>query len=772
LELPLKKKILTIAANSPRRIFMRMRQWIFCALAGMIPAQSVLAQTLRAGPGQIVDQTDLTIVTNGANGAESQGGTLTLRSSSVTTSGSGVGGLALLDDNNFPSLLTITNSTVTANGGAWGILIDTKTNKSQTNEITVDTTTVTTTDSDGIEVVKGPGNVNITFTNGSHVTPGNGVLLHSFANGQRDVNLTAQGNVILRGDVLVEGPSKVNVTLLDQSQLTGAMQEVNDVTVQTSSTWNMTNSSTANGNVLISNLGNLVFDSANKFASTGQASVLSIGGNYTMDSSSTLSLGVGGILGKQYDRLDAQGTANINNGTLKVNSLSNFRPSAGNVFEIVSAKNGRNGQFGQVNDFLNNNPNLQRVDIYAPNGVALTYVAAGPTPTPTPVPTPTPTPVPTPTPTPVPTPTPPPVPTPTPPPVPTPTPPPGPTPTPPPGPTPSPTPNPRPPIIEVIPDPLPPVDPDRSLFLSFLLKVLEPTASQLTALFEIPFSGANTQRFNLDNRFAEIQRGSTGFVSPLPTVPTTGKETVFQKDGKTVSQPPVFQPGPQNRWGVWVNGWGDFVNVDDDNFARGYHFTTGGGSVGIDYRITDSLAVGIFGSYAHTWTDLNPGDVDVNTGRGGLYATYWNKGLYINGAVYGGYNSYDTSRKQLVRGLANGSTSGYEFSTFLEAGYDFHFGNFTVGPVGSLQYTNVHVNGYSEEGSFLPINVHEDSEDSLRTDIGLQASLCLADWESSGDPNRASGLGARIPLLGFADNLQRSWFSGSYSDGLRTGRRP
>jgi hypothetical protein len=105
--------------------------------------------------------------------------------------------------------------------------------------------------------------------------------------------------------------------------------------------------------------------------------------------------------------------------------------------------------------------------------------------------------------------------------------------------------------------------------LSFLLKVLNPTAEQLTSLFEIPFSGANSQRFNLDNRFAEIQRGSTGFVSPLPTVPTTGKETVLQKDGKTVSQPPVLQPGPQNRWGVWVNGWGDFVSVDDDNSQRG-----------------------------------------------------------------------------------------------------------------------------------------------------------------------------------------------------------
>ena len=52
-----------------------------------------------------------------------------------------------------------------------------------------------------------------------------------------------------------------------------------------------------------------------------------------------------------------------------------------------------------------------------------------------------------------------------------------------------------------------------------------------------------------------------------------------------------------------------------------------------------------------------------------------------------GYNSYDTGRPELAGGLASGSTSAYEFSTFLETGYDFHFGNFTVGPISSLQFT-------------------------------------------------------------------------------------
>src|SRR5690349_12043173 len=102
-------------------------------------------------------------------------------------------------------------------------------------------------------------------------------------------------------------------------------------------------------------------------------------------------------------------------------------------------------------------------------------------------------------------------------------------------------------------------------------------------------------------------------------------------------------------------------------------------------RITDHFAVGLMGSYAHTATNLQPsGDIDVNTGRGGLYATYFDHGFYINAAAYGGYNSYDTSRQGLL-GAANGSTSSGEFSTWTDAGYDFHFGDFTVGPLGALQ---------------------------------------------------------------------------------------
>ena len=109
--------------------------------------------------------------------------------------------------------------------------------------------------------------------------------------------------------------------------------------------------------------------------------------------------------------------------------------------------------------------------------------------------------------------------------------------------------------------------PQEPLLPSFLVTALNPTTEQLTSIFEISFSGANTQRFNQNDRMIQIQRGSTGFVSAVPTSQPTGNETGFQKDGNPVA--PVFQPIPENHWGVWVNGWGDWVSVDNDNSING-----------------------------------------------------------------------------------------------------------------------------------------------------------------------------------------------------------
>jgi len=150
--------------------------------------------------------------------------------------------------------------------------------------------------------------------------------------------------------------------------------------------------------------------------------IINVGGKYTQGPGGTLALGVAGTAGSAYDRLQMAGGASLD-GTLAVSSLNGFHPVAGNAFGVLTSGGARTGQFATVDDFLNNNPNLQRVDVYSPNGATLVYVAAV-TPAPVAAPTPTPTP-----PTPVPT------------------------------PAPSPTPNPRSAVVVITPVPVPPIAP-------------------------------------------------------------------------------------------------------------------------------------------------------------------------------------------------------------------------------------------------------------------------------------------------------------------------
>jgi outer membrane autotransporter protein len=344
-------------------------------------------------------------------------------------------------------------------------------------------------------------------------------------------------------------------------------------------------------------------------------------------------------------------------GTLVLSSFNRFVPASGNHYTILIATGGVTGTFSQVVDTLNTT-GLTRADVYAPNGVVVAYLPPG-----------------------------------------------------------------HGALTLTTATPIPLNSPCN--VTAVLVSAIDPNVEQLAAPFDIWFSLANTQRFNLEARFDDIIAGSTGFVSNVSYLkpPPTGKEVTGEKGvvtGKgTIETPAPLAPGP--RWAGWVTGYGDFVNIDDDGLAKGYNYTTGGLTVGVDYHVTDHFVLGLMGGYAHSWTDLKPGSVDVDMGWGGLYAGYFNQGFYFLGSAFGGGNSFSTSRASLLGGNANGSSNSEEWSAFLSAGYDFHFGHFTIGPTAAVQYSYINMNGFTETSSFAPLKVSGDSEESWRTDLGFRA---------------------------------------------------
>ena len=277
-----------------------------------------------------------------------------------------------------------------------------------------------------------------------------------------------------------------------------------------------------------------------------------------------------------------------------------------------------------------------------------------------------------------------------------------------------------------------------------LLQLLSPEA--LTAIFDVGFANSQIQNVNIERRLDDVRNGSRGFSANglalsnnRGTVNYDGAPIVNDRDGlslagfdgKTVVSKEVVAPViEENRWGFFVTGSGEWADVNSTHDATGADFTSGGVTVGADYRVNDNFVVGLFGGYVHTKTDIDDdgGNIKANGGRGGLYGSYYNEGLYVNALASGGYNSYKIDRKT-IGGTARGDTDGGQFDSLLGAGYDFSLGCVTLGPVGSLQYSYVGFDRFEESGSDARQTVQKNSQDSLRTLVGAKAAAC---WNVGG----------------------------------------
>ncbi len=184
----------------------------------------------------------------------------------------------------------------------------------------------------------------------------------------------------------------------------------------------------------------------------------------------------------------------------------------------------------------------------------------------------------------------------------------------------------------------------------------------------------------------------------------------------------VFQPTPDNPWGVFITGLGEFTNVDGNSNAPGYDLSTGGLTFGVDYRIGSHLAIGLTGGYAHTDAEVaDNGRIDVDGGKVGLYATAFSGGFYVDAAVNGGFGDYDTRRTGLL-GEARGSTDGGDVTALLSTGYDWRKGSLIIGPIAHFQYTYVNISEFTESGSLAPLTFNDQSAEAISTAIGFKTS--------------------------------------------------
>jgi outer membrane autotransporter protein len=257
--------------------------------------------------------------------------------------------------------------------------------------------------------------------------------------------------------------------------------------------------------------------------------------------------------------------------------------------------------------------------------------------------------------------------------------------------------------------------------------------AELTSIFAMGIALENVQSLNLQHRTEDIRNGSSGFSAQGFSLNGNGPSYSGNfgigsgvagpngDEGKEVKETKDVVPA-EDRWGAFVSGTGQWVNVSGTDNARGYDLTSGGFTLGVDYKVCPNFAIGLSAGYTGTTADLTDhGRVWVNGGKLGLYATTFAGGWYADVAAFGGYNSYDT-RRTAIQGDARGDTDGGEVDALFGTGYDFKSGGFTFGPTASFNYTYVGMNGFTEHDSLAPLNIHGNNADSLRTAFGAKVS--------------------------------------------------
>jgi outer membrane lipase/esterase len=253
----------------------------------------------------------------------------------------------------------------------------------------------------------------------------------------------------------------------------------------------------------------------------------------------------------------------------------------------------------------------------------------------------------------------------------------------------------------------------------------------------------------LDDHFANLRDGMTGLDTNNFSFndPALGS-SLSQIKGHLLAWQPAPEPGllsdtanpvlggvtmsdasvsEQNRFSAFVNGNVMLADLDSTADVSHSSYTTGGVTMGADYRLDRHWIVGALFGYNHTDADLdNEGSTaTVDTYSPGIYATYADHGWYANGLFNYGYNSYTENRNIIFPGTdrtAIGGPQGSQYSTDLDGGYEFHLGSLTVGPSAGLNYVHLDINSFNEgDAGAASLSVHEQDADSLRSRIGFDA---------------------------------------------------
>ncbi|KQB52420.1 hypothetical protein AQS70_03630 [Pseudomonas endophytica] len=258
---------------------------------------------------------------------------LTLVRSTVTGTGVTARGLRIAS-----GTVTAIGSTITGNGD--GIQIGGNRNNSDATLILDDTKVVGLNGSAIVvdTLAQGPVKANIAVLNGSELSASNGVLM-DVRNGAEGNLRVGGSNTQLAGDIIADGTSVANVVLEDSATLTGHLENVQSLGVNSNARWVM------EGNGSVQNLsldgGGVQFGKPGEFYTLTVENLSGAGGTFYMYNDFTQGLVntltvTGTATGNHSIKLDSMGTEPVAVGSTPVVHIASGNASFGLVGGGVS----------------------------------------------------------------------------------------------------------------------------------------------------------------------------------------------------------------------------------------------------------------------------------------------------------------------------------------------------------------------------------------------------------------------------------------------------
>ncbi len=181
---------------------------------------------------------------------------------------------------------------------------------------------------------------------------------------------------------------------------------------------------------------------------------------------------------------------------------------------------------------------------------------------------------------------------------------------------------------------------------------------------------------------------------------------------------------PRSNW--WMKGFGSSGTQGARQSFAGYGSTIVGTMIGYDMPIGPSTRIGLGIGFADSVAQENhsANKTDFQTYQATAYIGHRTGPWFVHGDASVGYNDYTGTRQIAFPGvnrLAKASYGGQNVDVSAATGYDFPVGRFTLTPLASLQYTNVHINGFQETGAgAINLRVGSQSYDFLESGLGVK----------------------------------------------------